>query len=86
MKLTNLTLAALLLALSGPAFATDCTTGFAIGADGDCEMVTEEDTTEPTTVEVDDPDNVGAFLTEEVEEEETPSSEPDPDDAAVSAD
>lgn len=70
MKLTNLSLAALILALSGPAFAqTACTTGLVVGADGACEEAEPEVTT-PTTMTVDDPDNPGATIEVEVPEPE----------------
>lgn len=73
MKRSSLTLAALLLALSGPSFAqTACETGFVVGADGDCEAVVEE-TTVMTTTEP-DPDNPGGTIEVEV----TPEPEPDP--------
>lgn len=72
MKLTHLTFAALLLSLSGPAFAqTACETGFAIGADGDCAEVVEETT--PTTTTEPDPDNPGGTI-----EVDVVTPEPDP--------
>lgn len=78
MKRSSLTLAALLLALSGPAFAqVACETGFVVGADGDCEAVIEE-TTVTTTTEP-DPDNPGGTIEVEVTPEPDPETTEDPD-------
>lgn len=79
MRLTNLALASLLLALSGPAFAQEaCEKGFAVGADGDCEAVPESPR-HPRIEERADPDNPGSTIGVEVTREPRPDEEPDPD-------
>ncbi len=83
MKLTALSITALMLALAGPAVAaSDCMTGMVNDADGDC-VAAPEPTEEPVTQTITNADGDS----EEVEVETTPEPDPpapDPDDGSAS--